>query len=620
MANYLRRRFQFLLPGIVHTFKIKAWAGLASSEWSDPYDLRTSQYDPIQWNRSGTSYDWLDAVAQFWAKFIKVTWRPISNIYNSPVAGYPLRFDHYILMRKEGSVPTTDELNHADETNPYCIADTGRRPFYLDFDISPEKTYYYWVRAIDKKGMPSSNYAGYNNAEWGNPEQPTITSCSTNVSEVWPSVCDVTVNFTCVGGAEYYVVKRRLQGLSHWAWAMRYEHDASLGDNQTVTLNNFLTDSTYEFQVTAVNAMGILKSEPSDTYTYETAHDETAPGNPSWISADIPKRQNYVVLTWGLPTNWARHEITGYNIYRLKDGNPVDTSSYTLIKSVGNVLFYKDDISTGDANYKSHKYHYRVTATDKYYGSCTAHDHESDITSSTSRYDTASFTTPDPVSVYEIDQAVVFNFWNIVKMTHITLAWNDVSEADWYTVQWRWKYKGFDGTWGAYTGWSAGHKVDETEVDDYGKLYYTTTVSGNGIVQFKITSENTKGGKATACTTTETIVGIDKTAPSQTGTITVDVNKNWLGAWFSIEISWDTPNWTEGVKLYKIYKRLNTESGSKSYWHVVPNRYGEKTRFIDLYPARGDGNVTSVTYTVTPIDYMNNQGYGRQIVIQRPTV
>lgn len=73
------------------------------------------------------------------------------------------------------------------------------------------------------------------------------------------------------------------------------------------------------------------------------------------------------------------------------------------------------------------------------------------------------------------------------------------------------------------------------------------------------------------------------------------------------------------VKCYHVRKRMSTEAGLSDYLTVVPNRYGDKTRFIDWYPARGDANATYVSYSIRPIDYMNNPGMARQLAVYRPT-
>lgn len=694
MATYLRRRFQFLIPGVVHTFKIKAWAGLASSEWSDPYDLRTSEYDPIRWVRVGDPSDWLSAHPQFWARFIKVTWLPI--------VGFPLRFDHYILMRKPstmsgtatagstnrrlvstGSIfhasmvgcsivnttvgsgglitafvdentidtilyggtrrtwingdafsivlgnPTNAELEHADDTNFYYLADTGRRCFYLDFDITPGVTYNYWVRGIDKKGMPSSNYAGYNNAAWGVPETPEITGCTTKISDIFPGICDVELSFTCSGGAEYYIVQRKLNSMpeSAWGWFARHEHDASLGDNQKVVVSNFLTDTTYNFRVMAVNAMGVLKSEWSDSYSYTTLHDTNPPGIPTSISADIPKRQNYVHLSWHMPDSWLRDEIREYEVYRKIDGNPQDTGTgYVKIATVGNVLFYKDDLATGTHknDYEDHEYHYRIKTVDKY-----------GYSSGFSNYDTASFQPPPAValSTATVNYETTFNFWSIVTTNTVKFEWSRVDEADWYIVQWRWRRKHLGGSYATtQTAWSFPIRVDEDR-EENGRAHALANVMGMGKIEFRITAYNYHGGASSTRSTAdyahigptgttssdEDVIGIDKTAPDQIASISVEVNEVLWGAWNRIELSWDTPHWTEGVKCYHVRKRRSTEAGLSDYLTVVPNRYGDKTRFIDWYPARGDANATYVSYSIRPIDYMNNPGMAMQLAVYRPT-
>jgi hypothetical protein len=194
----LRKKYHFLRPGVINTLKVKAYGAGASSDWSDPIDILTSEYDRLMFGALKT----MSATPRWWNRVIRLAWSP----------AWPTSFEkeerlsHYRIMRFTPNLnPGSSWMNmSAGEKDTYVdylagfyketdinvsnvfgtietLADAGRALFYIDDDITEEQLYYYWIYAVDKRGWISGNYVGPDNAEFGKPETPTIDSFDTDI-------------------------------------------------------------------------------------------------------------------------------------------------------------------------------------------------------------------------------------------------------------------------------------------------------------------------------------------------------------------------------------------------------------------------------------------------------
>jgi len=169
----IRKRYRFLRPGLINTFKVKAYAAGASSSWSDPISLLTSEYDQLRFGDGKA----LEASPRWWNRVIRVSWTPAFP----PSFKWEDRLSHYRIFRFkttaafDSSPPESqtgylnwlaghihnegDGLTQIFGTSAY-LADAGRSTVYIDDDVEEEQTYYYWVYGVDRKNVVSSNYCG----------------------------------------------------------------------------------------------------------------------------------------------------------------------------------------------------------------------------------------------------------------------------------------------------------------------------------------------------------------------------------------------------------------------------------------------------------------------------
>jgi len=383
-----KKKFYRLRSNSLHTFNVKAWSSSAVSDWSADIPILTSDILPIAWPRTAE----IKAKPLFFTRCIRVTW--------TPLLGYPLRFSHYVLFRKdttEGIVaPTSEELAASGqaiidgtlEDNEHFVKETGKLSLYVDrvkFDsdddtdngVLEEHQYHYWVWGVDNNGQLSymsglgKGYLGPDNAEFGKPNQPLIVPAwmTTEVHERNAWWCDVNVVWYCIDGAEGYWVQRKLKTRALWGLPVWVEHDPDGsygGDLQQVTLNNFLCNTDYEFRVKAVNVPVRLVSDISEVGSYTTDKDPYPPDEIEDVDAkrlrqNLITRGEYIKLTWSWPeAAIMQQQIDYYRIYKyegtdaaaitylayinLAQDSPLKAPPYTETKKFGGTHFVDDDI------------------------------------------------------------------------------------------------------------------------------------------------------------------------------------------------------------------------------------------------------------------------------------
>lgn len=387
-------KFRNLRIDSLHTFKMRAWSLGGVGDWTDDFSVRTSAILPIQWPSTAV----IVAKPLFFFRSIRVTW--------TPLLGYPLRFSHYVLFRKdttesEGySDPTNAELlrsgqdivNGNLENNLYFLKETGKFPLYTDqvkldagdstdTGVLEEHQYHYWVWAVDVNGQTSymssmgQGYLGPNNAEFGIPSTPIIypdrMETEVLVRNSW--WCNVKVVWECVDGAEGYWIQWKEEAAWFWSLPFWVEHDPSKATEefphqQWVVLNNFLCDTEYNFKIRAVNVPLFLVSGWSVIETYETEKDPYPPNEIMNVSANrlrqgelfTPKGE-YIKLTWDWPVGAVMlQQIEYFRVYKyagsinqaetyvhylnLLEGHNLKPDAYSETKQFGGTLFVDDEI------------------------------------------------------------------------------------------------------------------------------------------------------------------------------------------------------------------------------------------------------------------------------------
>jgi len=334
MAVYRYRRFHWLKPGTLNTFKVQAISGLNKSEFSE-IDIRTSGFDGMDWDQP-----WAKVVARpvFWNRTIVITWTPIME---------PLRMDFYRLFRKPTDVPSAGELADNSTDNAYWLEDTGRKTRRVDHilgtdpDIEKEVVYYYWVWAFDKGGNPSVHYLGGSgpnttpdNAEFGKPEVPVIYPALFEYEhqEIVKWLTDVTVKFRCSGGAEGYWMQKKQKGRVMWGPLVWVDHDGDLV-NQEAIMQNLIAGKTYQFRVKAVNVPVALVSDWSTVVEKEIPYDDEPPAEIQLVAARRFFRRGFekgefIRVQWKRPPLAIMSEqIERYEVYR-KVGSDAQAETY----------------------------------------------------------------------------------------------------------------------------------------------------------------------------------------------------------------------------------------------------------------------------------------------------
>jgi len=558
----LRKKYSFLRPGVIQTLKVKAYAAGASSEWSDPIDILTSEYDRLAFGALRN----LEARPKWWNRVIRVNWTPAWPTSLK----WEERLSHYLIFRCEStdwnaSLP----LSHKTESSPYYLDNAGRTIFYIDSNIVEETTYYYWVYAVDKRGWESANYCGPDNAEFGKPETPTITSCSTDIHTYNKWWCDVTINWTCTNGAEYYLVQRKLSGSLVWGPMVYVEHDTATGDSQSVTLDNFRTNTAYNFRVKAVNIPIALVSSWG-TYNYTTSSDSTAPEEVRDVDARRQRRfgiskGEFIRITWSRPDYaWYTQQITHYNIYRTS-GSSTTASAYAATINAGNAApldqgyllqgtqYIDDSVTT----LSSGSYHYFVTAVDEY-------GNESTVTYGGESHDSVSFSPPATPTSLDVITNLVIDNRIFGKQYSCKLRWSDVDEATDYLI----KYQLSNPRTGSYTP-AFKHVINQSLAEDEDNPALASWVvpwpmKENSSIRFWVQASNTAGPSNWAGPYTESI-DEDETPPSRPSTpIGTCVGiKGLFGyeLWLAVVLRWRSNTLDEGVDHYEIWGRNSLRTG-----------------------------------------------------------
>ena len=388
-----KKKFFNLRTDSLHTFKMRAWSLSGVGDWTDDIDIRTSGKLPIAWPSTAV----IIAKPLFFFRSIRVTW--------TPLLGYPLRFSHYVLFRKdttesEGySDPTDAELlqsgqdivNGNLENNLHFLKETSKFPQHTDqvkldagdstdTGVLEEHQYHYWVWAVDINGQTSymssmgQGYLGPDNTEFGKPNTPTWPDPDRFETEVlirnswW---CNVKVVWECVDGAEGYWIQTKEKAGGFWSLPFWVEHDPSKATEdfphqQSVVLNNFLCDTKYNFKIRAVNVPLFLVSGWSVIETYETEKDPYPPDEIMNVSANrlrqgLSEKGEYIKITWDWPAGAIMlQQIEHFRVYRyvgstiiagkyvnyinLPEGHNLKPDAYSETRKFGGTLFIDDEV------------------------------------------------------------------------------------------------------------------------------------------------------------------------------------------------------------------------------------------------------------------------------------
>ena len=621
-TKIFRQKFFLLQPGIRHHFQVRALTLGCSGPWSDTFNIMTSRDKPIEWPAGSD----INAVPNLFLRHIWVSWTPVLDF----------SIKTYRLFRNRTNI----EPNSKEKTHPDWLIDTGFIPFYVNnlhtssepanskqgngdwIGIETETTYYYWVCCVDN-GDVAGELLEPDNAELGAPAKPEIQSCTTNLSTVLPGICDVTVNWECVGGAEYYYAQSSFDNVI-WSLPVRIEHDPATGDNQSATFLGFFTNTGYYFRVQAINVEWFLFSELSDVFYYKTDHDIIPPEEVSGVDADLTVKTAMVRVKWDSILDLLQ-EVVKYRIYRKVTTSSTPPSapakgtwwngSEGIVKEQ-NASFFGlfDEFWDNVKNYKNKYIWYWVSAVDKYHGE-DSYNGEGNLGGP----DSVSFTRPSMVTSGVVTANTLFNFLNMVVLNRVVLSdWTNVLEADYYKIRWRFQPKDANGNfilphpyWGPWTGIST--------VDELSPRSSHADVFGQGYIQFGIKACNDAGDSNEKHF--YKTVGADKNPPSQiSGTISTWKfgGSQFFGVWAINVMQWNTHSEDEGVKSYIIRRQLGQHGTVGYYTQVAPAAFGMQSGFVDFLPTLHDPSITYIQYHISAVDVVGNEGPARRVSFTRP--
>ena len=206
---------------------------------------------------------------------------------------------------------------------------------YTDSEFEYNKTYYYFITAVNNKGESSpSNYITISSPKL--PEPPLnlyLISGNGYIDLSWESP-----NEPSGLPLERYNIYR---GLSHGSeefidyvspWTTSYRDP------------NVTPDQKYYYFVTSVNALG--ESEPSNAGSSSATKKPAKPSPPKQLQATVGN--GFVLLTWDAPDDAEETGVSGYHIYR---GNLFgDQRFYASINST-QTSFNDTNIYVGDTYY-----------------------------------------------------------------------------------------------------------------------------------------------------------------------------------------------------------------------------------------------------------------------------
>ena len=232
-----------------------------------------------------------------------------------------------------GSPITNYKVYRGDTSGALSLLETvGNVLTYSDYGLENGHTYYYAISAVNSvgEGLQSSEVSATPAALPSAPRNLTAELDGDDVILTW----EAPVNDGGSPITHYTIYYGTISG--------DLEYLFQVGNVLTYTDTMYLPDTTFYYQVTAINAIG--ESPRSN----EVTSDPDLPSSPS-LAAEA--EGTTVTLTWAAPDEGSS-AITNYNVYR-----GVDSGSMSLLAELGNVLTYED--STGSAG---NTYVYQVSA------------------------------------------------------------------------------------------------------------------------------------------------------------------------------------------------------------------------------------------------------------------
>jgi parallel beta-helix repeat protein len=215
------------------------------------------------------------------------------------------------------------------------LVEIGDVLYYEDTDVTNGNTYYYKVTAsnIVGEGPLSAEVNG---------TPVTVPGAPTGLFDTaGDNYMDLSWSAPALNGGSSITNYRIYRGTSSGSLTFLVEIGDILNYNDTSVSNGV----TYYYKVSAVNAIGEgpLSPETSDTPTGPP----TPPQNPQAEAGD-----SYVYIFWEVPVSDGGSVITNYTIYR-----GIAAGAETLLREIGNVLYYNDtDVTNGIT------YYYKISA------------------------------------------------------------------------------------------------------------------------------------------------------------------------------------------------------------------------------------------------------------------
>jgi len=213
------------------------------------------------------------------------------------------------------------------------VANAGTSTSYSDSGLISDTTYTYRVFAINSVGtsIPSNTASAYYSTGSTIPDAPT----GLTATEVSPTQIDLSWSAPSNNGGSSLTGYQIEVKIDAGSWSTLV---ANAGTSTSYSDSGLISDTTYTYQVSAINSVGtsIPSTEASDT-TNTQPPQSTVPDAPTGLAA-TPVSSSQVDISWSAPSDDGGSSITGYQIEVKVGTDPWST----LVANAGTSTSYSD--------------------------------------------------------------------------------------------------------------------------------------------------------------------------------------------------------------------------------------------------------------------------------------
>lgn len=231
---------------------------------------------------------------------------------------------------------------------------------FVDVDVTPGTTYYYWITAIDRSdnesaktasvnATPSAAGAGVDTTPPSNPSVPTLVGSLSyqTMDGTTRASATIAVPAMPVGGVILNVLYRLNGSTAGWTIA-----DQLSAGSVSAQVDDLLPNTSYQYAVQAFSSYGYASSIVTGASAFLTNYDASAPAAPAGLAA-VTGTGKSVSLDWADNTE---ADFSEYAVYRHTSNS---SGSATKLAETRASRFVDVDVTFGQA------YYYWIKAIDR---------------------------------------------------------------------------------------------------------------------------------------------------------------------------------------------------------------------------------------------------------------